>query len=469
MPLYHTLTPVVLDIGQAYTKIGFATEPAPRAIIPTTLKSFGKKEEPLVANLSETPNLDKIDLQRKLKAFFGYIYFKFLQVNPKDRRVIICESFANPTVFRDSCAHVLFHNFEVPSVLFAPHHLLACFTVAVETALVLDCSEYESTALPIIEGTPVVWAWHSAPLAGNAIHKQIQALIRAGGLVQKEDSDPVSLIEDVPKDVIEDVKVKSCYVASYERAKKIHAYKLAQWKAAAQPNTESSGETAQRPKPPPNMVYPMDGKTLLLIPGLVREEAPEILFEQDNDRLSVSTLVLDTIMQSPLDSRRTLASNIIVSGGTAMIPGFLHRLLSELGKLVESEELYKLLSECEFRVHKLPVPPNIASWLGASIYASLEVFPLKSITKEHFTQNKNRLPDWCVLDVQPPEMLPERPTSLITGIKGLSYVGKSGSSRPSAGRTSTGSAPRTSAATAALASLKLAQSEAKQAATPAKK
>ena len=58
---------------------------------------------------------------------------------------------------------------QVPSILFAPHHLLACFTVAAETALVLDCSEYESSALPVIEGTPVLWAWHSAPVSNPRV------------------------------------------------------------------------------------------------------------------------------------------------------------------------------------------------------------------------------------------------------------------------------------------------------------
>ena len=34
-------------------------------------------------------------------------------------------------------------------------------------------------------------------------------------------------------------------------------------------------------RPPiPDMVYPLDGNTRLIIPGSVREEAPEILFEQ---------------------------------------------------------------------------------------------------------------------------------------------------------------------------------------------
>lgn len=44
------------------------------------------------------------------------------------------------------------------------------------------------------------------------------------------------------------------------------------------------------------------------------------------------------------------------------------------------------LTECEFKLHKLPTHPNLASWLGAAIYGSLEIFQQKSVTKEYFIQ-----------------------------------------------------------------------------------
>lgn len=35
-----------------------------------------------------------------------------------------------------------------------------------------------------------------------------------------------------------------------------------------------------QPTPPPDMVYPINGKTQLFIPGCLREDAAEILFQQ---------------------------------------------------------------------------------------------------------------------------------------------------------------------------------------------
>jgi len=47
MPLYKSYgfgpdNPVVLDIGEAYTKLGFAGEAEPRAVIPTAVEEVGK-------------------------------------------------------------------------------------------------------------------------------------------------------------------------------------------------------------------------------------------------------------------------------------------------------------------------------------------------------------------------------------------------------------------------------------------
>lgn len=45
------------------------------------------------------------------------------------------------------------------------------------------------------------------------------------------------------------------------------------------------------------MDYPLDGGSKLLISGKVREVACEVLFEQDREEKSVSTTILDSIIQ----------------------------------------------------------------------------------------------------------------------------------------------------------------------------
>ena len=39
---YNSSNPVVLDIGESYTKLGFASESSPRSVIPTTIQQVGR-------------------------------------------------------------------------------------------------------------------------------------------------------------------------------------------------------------------------------------------------------------------------------------------------------------------------------------------------------------------------------------------------------------------------------------------
>nr|XP_026693093.1 actin-related protein 10 [Ciona intestinalis]XP_026693094.1 actin-related protein 10 [Ciona intestinalis] len=400
MPLYKGLGiglgtdahTIVLDLGEAYSKLGFAGEDQPRMVIPTTIETIGgpvtyifKSDHTSIVGHEVAP-----DLQRSIQTFFDKVFYKHLQVNPKLQRVIICESLLNPTKIREAVATVLFQHFEVPSIFFAPHHLLACFTIAVNTALVLDCSYRETLVIPVIENTPVLWGWQAAPLGAASIHHSIMDEILDKGKIQLEHNPATPVTQRLSDKVLEDIKVKACFVSEYERAKKIQS---AKW------SKEPIEEILQQKE----MVYPLDGVTRLIIPSSIRENAAEVLFEQDNDQVSVATLVLDSLLNCPIDSRKELARNLLVTGGTSMLPGFRHRLLFELKELVQHEERYNSkLSECEFRVHNPPIHANLVGWLGASIFATLEAFQRKSITKEYFNQHNGKLPDWCATDITPP-------------------------------------------------------------------
>lgn len=73
------------------------------------------------------------------------------------------------------------------------------------------------------------------------------------------------------------------------------------------------------------------GHGTLVIPGWIRERTAEILFERgDMDESSVAEAILDSLLKVAVDLRKTLASSILVVGGTSMLPGFIPRLYSEI-------------------------------------------------------------------------------------------------------------------------------------------
>ncbi|KAF8272289.1 actin-domain-containing protein [Lactarius quietus] len=82
---------------------------------------------------------------------------------------------------------------------------------------------------------------------------------------------------------------------------------------------------------PPASQQTGTGQGTLIIPGWIRERGSELLFEGgDVDESSIAEVVLDCLLKIPVDLRKTLASSILVTGGTAMLPGFIPRLHVEL-------------------------------------------------------------------------------------------------------------------------------------------
>ena len=128
MPLYEGIGlisekhAVVVDLGSATTKCGYAGEVSPRCVIPSK-----------VGNTWIHSVTDKEKLHALLVEFVHQLYFKWLLVNPKDRRVVIVENLLGSSVLKEVLAAVLFRHYEVSSVLFVPSHLVALFTLGVNT------------------------------------------------------------------------------------------------------------------------------------------------------------------------------------------------------------------------------------------------------------------------------------------------------------------------------------------------
>uniref|UniRef100_F7E2U8 Actin related protein 10 n=1 Tax=Macaca mulatta TaxID=9544 RepID=F7E2U8_MACMU len=381
MPLYEGLgsggekTAVVIDLGEAFTKCGFAGETGPRCIIPSVIKRAGMPKPVRVVQY----NINTEELYSYLKEFIHILYFRHLLVNPRDRRVVIIESVLCPSHFRETLTRVLFKYFEVPSVLLAPSHLMALLTLGINSAMVLDCGYRESL---IYEGIPVLNCWGALPLGGKALHKELETQLLEQCTVDtsaaKEQSLPSVMV-----------------VINYDlkRGLKIQAAKF---------NIDGNNE---RPSPPPNVDYPLDGEKILHILGSIRDSVVEILFEQDNEEKSVATLILDSLIQCPIDTRKQLAENLVVIGGTSMLPGFLHRLLAEIRYLVEKPKYKKALGTKTFRIHTPPAKANCVAWLGGAIFGALQdILGSRSVSKEYYNQT-GRIPDWCSLNNPPLEMM----------------------------------------------------------------
>ncbi|XP_052765993.1 actin-related protein 10-like [Mya arenaria] len=390
MPLYEGISyssdknVVILDIGAAYTKCGLAGESCPRCIIPSQLKDDKTGQ---IRPLWEFKKED--ELFENLKDFLFQLYFRHLLMNAKDRRVVVCESLLCPAVFRETLARVLFKHFEVGSVMFTPGHLTSLLTLGVYSGLVMDVGYTETLVVPVYEGIPVLKAIQSLPLAGRAIHKRIKEMLLKDGRVKcgQQEFPLTDKPELLTEEILEDIKVRCCFVTKLNRAGKIHAV------------TMRGEDESSLPAPPPDVWYPLDGDSSLHVSGKVREHACEVMFEQDNELQSISTLLLDAIVQCPIDTRVKLSQNIVITGGTSQLPGFLHRVQLELQKLLREPRYSNILAVKKFKYHVPPCKANYTAWLGGAMFGSLETLPSKSVSRDQYIET-GKISDWCSLDTQ---------------------------------------------------------------------
>ncbi|BET01405.1 Hypothetical protein NTJ_14221 [Nesidiocoris tenuis] len=380
MALYEGLSAekqaVVLDLGSRYTKFGFVGEYSPRCIIPSEIRCPRTNK---VRRIYDYEN--EQDLYSLLVAFIHKLYFKHVLVSPKDRNVVIVESLLCPTFIRDTLASVLFRHYEVSSILFVPSQLVALYALGVRSALVVDIGHEEAQVIPVYEGVPVLTAWEAQQLAGRAVENRIRDnLVRAYKDFAGASGDaPMPIpgvdVASLPESVIEDIKVRACFVT-----------------------TRGRGEAIADGKPPPEppvLEYLLEGNQMLLVPGWVRESSCEVIFERDNEEASLANLILDSIRKCPIDSRVTLAENIVLVGGTAMLPGFKARLMEEL-KFLMKTSYENRLAFSTVKFHTPPAKENYTCWLGGAIFGSTDMIQMRAFTRESYL-TKKAVPDWSNL------------------------------------------------------------------------
>lgn len=362
---------VVLDIGTLYIKCGFSGEPRPRHIVPTWTRqrrSQGLEGEAYAVS-GEFSELYGLDIStRSVSAYAAFeqrlarllhdIYYRLLLTDPKSSKVIVLESPLLPICIKQSIAKVLFQKLQVPSISFTPSHLLALLTIGQTTGLVIDCGHLEMTVLPvsnpiiisvrcsyglklnirimsqIYAARPLIPFTTASPLAGRAMTTRLRKLLVDHGRFIAPSSLHRSIAPrtNIPQnmltaDVIEEIKTRICIVSPVPVSGDSSTNPIELWQ-------DFSAAT--------DLYYPMSttnqGKTWLFVPGWVRERAAEVLFENDNedDQKSVVEAILVALYKAQPDIRKPLISNVLLIGGTSMLPGFRTRLHQELLRVMRT-------------------------------------------------------------------------------------------------------------------------------------
>ena len=100
----------------------------------------------------------------------------------------------------------------------------------------------------------------------------------------------------------------------------------------------------------------------------------EVCFgDPSNEKPNIAASILRSLLKLKPDLRAIAAQNIILAGGSCMIPGFKLRIVQELKYLIDNyAEFSELDSVKKFiKMNETQFPSNCMVWVGASLLGIL--------------------------------------------------------------------------------------------------
>ena len=397
--------PVVIDNGTGYTKMGFAKNVDPQHVIPTcvaenassTSTNATRKGARAMRDLDFVIGDEAVGLSASrdvrwpirhgtvenweaMEKFWEASICQYLRCDPEDHYFLLTEPPLNPPENREYTAEIMFESFNAPGMYIGVQAVMALAAsiaskkqsqyASALTGTVIDIGDGVTHVIPVSDGYVLGSSIKSVPLAGRDLTTFVQCLMRERGeRVPPEDA----------MEVARKVKEEHCYVCKdivkefllHERMPGEHVVKI-------------------------NGVRGKTGDAWTADVGYERFLAPEVFFQPEiytSDYLTpLPELVHQAIASSPIDTRRNLYGNIVLSGGSTMFKGFGKRIRRDVKRLVDTRiaattKGAKLTSkevDVEVVTHSFQ---RTAVWFGGSVLASTPGFYSSCVTKADYEEH----------------------------------------------------------------------------------
>lgn len=294
--------------------------------------------------------------------------WRYLRVNPEDHTVILTEPPLNPPEAREATAEIFFETFSVPGLYIGVQAVLALYaslatsaTSATQqlTGTVIDSGDGCTHVVPVVDGYVVGSAIKSIPIAGKDVSMFVQQLLRDRGEVP---AGPLGM------DAARRVKEGLCYVCS-DMVGEFAKYDADPAKYILQ----------EELSPPSKKLFDVAYERFL---------GPEIFFtpsiyNTQDDYPSLPSLVDSVVQRSPIDARRRLYGNIVLSGGSTMFKNFGKRLQRDVKRRVEGRRGAGAPPDVKVVTHGLQ---RYAVWCGGSIMGAMPDFSAVAVSRAMYQE-----------------------------------------------------------------------------------
>uniref|UniRef100_A0A1D1ZN60 Actin-related protein 3 n=1 Tax=Auxenochlorella protothecoides TaxID=3075 RepID=A0A1D1ZN60_AUXPR len=368
---------LVIDCGSAFIKAGFAGEVSPAVRDPSTV--------PRAAGLEPGPPLVPVkhgivqDWDAMEQLWLDVTYRR-LHVYTSDQPVILTEPPQNSPESREQAAEVMFESLDVPALHIGVQAQLALYadyaarqamgsqtSSASLTGLVVESGEGCTHVIPLVDGFLLASGTRSMPLGGAQLTRHIQALMRKGAAPPPPDQ---SL------EIAVAVKERHCFVT---------ASGVGPGAAPAATRSPAAYQT----------VHSRTGQPLRIQLGEERWRGPELFFDPGaftKDAMpSLPDLIDDAIQACPIDTRRALYGNIVLSGGSTLFKGLARRLETEVqarvAARVQGRAPASHAAATGVEVHVVTHPmQHFGAWFGGSVLGASEAFREVAITRAAYME-----------------------------------------------------------------------------------
>eukprot|EP01061_Rhynchopus_euleeides_P038813 TRINITY_DN6655_c0_g2_i1.p1 TRINITY_DN6655_c0_g2~~TRINITY_DN6655_c0_g2_i1.p1 ORF type:complete len:422 (+),score=176.67 TRINITY_DN6655_c0_g2_i1:130-1395(+) len=400
---------VVMDNGTGYTKLGYAGALEPHFVFPTCIAEpaqqgqknalgdldfyIGKEAVDMTAYASQKYQsyspikhgiVDNWDQMEKL---WQQSIYKYLRCEPEEHSFMLTESPYNPPENREYTAEIMFETFGVSGLNISVQAVLALAAswgtkqskkAGVEsgtlTGTVIDSGDGVTHIIPVSDGYVIQSGIKHIGLAGKDITKFIFDIIK-----EREPTNPeVNMI-------LEAQRIKETYgYVSKDIAKEFAKYDadpdmyIQKWSGVV-PKTKQAWEVDVGPE---------------------QFLGPELFFHPEIFSLEHTTplpdLVDEMICGCPIDTRRGLYQNIVLSGGSTMFKDFGKRLGRDIKKRVDHRMQVHYEKRIDKGEGKKEIPVNVIShrrqkyavWYGGSVIgASEQYLPHIMKTRAEYEEN----------------------------------------------------------------------------------
>ncbi|EGD74303.1 actin-1 [Salpingoeca rosetta] len=351
---------VVIDNGSGVIKSGFADADAPHAVFPSIV---GRPRHHAHHSAFIGPNAQSkrgilaleypiehgiVTNWDDMEKIWHHTFCDELKVDPENHSVLLTEACLNPRANREKMAQIMFETFKTPGVYVATAPVLSLFASGRTTGVVVDCGDGVTQIVPVYEDCFLRHTIQRLDLAGRDLTDYMIKLL---------DGHAYTFRSTAERDIARGAKEKLSYVAlDYEQEMSANCADVEDWYEL--PDGQVLSVCHERFRCAEPLFQPH-------ILGLEMAGIHELTYN------SISRCN-DNIPEEPFAN-----PEIVLAGGTTMMPGFVERMHKEITALAPSTMNIKIIA---------PPKRKQAAWLGGSILASLSTFQQTWITKAEYDE-----------------------------------------------------------------------------------